>query len=217
VTAWVAHLLATIVRVHAFVGDVRNTVAFVDTNVRRVLHRLFFGPEAPAPAATRKELLSTAETLVPSGRAWKWGQSVIEFGALHCTARKPLCESCPVSNLCVARPAIRASLASLPRGGRVTGGYEGSNRYYRGRVLAVLREASRDGVPLRELGEGLREGFGAEELPWLYGVLESLEKDGLARLWFAKDHPRAVAEERAAYGVDRQGGSIHAPVRVSLP
>jgi hypothetical protein len=108
-------------------------------------------------------------------------------------------------------------LASLPRGGRVTGRYEGSNRYYRGRVLAVLREAPGEGIPFRELGEGLREDFGEEELSWLRGVVESLEKDGLARLWFAEEHPRAVAEERAAYGAGRQGGSTHAPVRVSLP
>ena len=104
-------------------------VAFVDTNVRRVLHRLFFGSEVPVPAAKEKQLLSTAETLVPSGHGWKWGQSVIEFGALHCTARKPLCESCPLSDLCVARPAIRTSLADLPRGGRVAVRYEKSNRY----------------------------------------------------------------------------------------
>jgi A/G-specific adenine glycosylase len=199
------------------VYGVLNSVAFVDTNVRRVLHRLFFGSEVPEPAAKETQLLSTAEALVPSGHGWKWGQSVIEFGALHCTARRPLCESCPLGNLCVARTAIRTSLASLPRVRRATGRYEGSNRYYRGRVLAVLREAPGDGVTFRELGEGLREGFGEEELPWLLGVVESLEKDGLARLWFAEELPRAVAEERAAYGAGRQGGSTHAPVRVSLP
>jgi hypothetical protein len=70
---------------------------------------------------------------------------------------------------------------------------------------------------LRKLGEGLREDFGEEELPWLRGVVEGLEKDGLARLWSAQEHPQAVAEERAAYGAGRQGGSTHAPVRVSLP
>ena len=70
---------------------------------------------------------------------------------------------------------------------------------------------------MRELGEDLREDFGEEELPWLRGVVESLEKDGLARLWFAEDLPPAVAKERVAYGADRPGGSAHAPVRVSLP
>jgi A/G-specific adenine glycosylase len=192
-------------------------VVFLDTNVRRVLHRLFFGSEVPEPAAKEEQLLSTAETLLPRGHGWKGGQTVIEFGALHCTARKPLCESCPLSNLCVARPTIQTSLASLPRGGRNTGRYEGSNRYYRGRVLAVLREAPGEGITLRELAERLREDLREEELPWLRGVVESLEKDGLARLWAAKDYPQAVAEERAAYGADRPGDSTRAPMRVSLP
>jgi A/G-specific adenine glycosylase len=156
------------------VVGVRNSVAFLDTNVRRVLHRLFFGSEIPEPAAKDRKHLSTAGALMPSCRGWKWGQSVIEFSALHCTARRPLCGSCPLSNLCAARPTIRTSLAGMPRGGKATGGYEGSNRYYCGRVLAVLREAPEVVITLRELGEGLREGFGEEMLLWLRGVVESL-------------------------------------------
>jgi A/G-specific adenine glycosylase len=153
---------------------------FVDTNVRRVLHRVFFGAEVPEPKANEKQLLGLAEAMVPRGGGWQWGQSVIELGALRCKARKPLCESCPVVALCAARPAIAQALAGRPRAARATPKYEGSNRYYRGRVLAVLREAPPKGVTLRELGEVLREGFGAADLPWLRGVVESLRKDGLA-------------------------------------
>src|SRR5919202_2197516 len=107
--------MATTVSVRPFVVGVRNAVAFVDTNVRRVLHRLFFGSEVPEPAAKEKQLLSIAEMLVPTGRGWKWGQSVIEFGALRCTARRPLCESCPLSGPCAARPEIRGALARMSR------------------------------------------------------------------------------------------------------
>ncbi len=46
----------------------------------------------------------------------------------------------------------------------------------------MLREAPPEGVALVELGEGLREGFGEADLPWLWGVVESLRKDGLARI-----------------------------------
>lgn len=107
--------------------------AFVDTNARRVLHRLFFRAEVPEPFATERELLRLAEALVPRGRGWKWGQSIIEFGAIQCTARKPLCESCPLSDLCAAKPVIWAALTSLPRAENAAYRYEGSNRYYRGR------------------------------------------------------------------------------------
>jgi A/G-specific adenine glycosylase len=156
-------------------------VHFVDTNARRVLHRLFFGADVPEPVVPEGELLRLAERLVPDGRGRKWGQSVIDLGALRCTARKPLCESCPLSGLCAARPATRGALARMPRAERRTSGYEGSNRYYRWRVLAVLRGAAGAGVLLRELGESLCEDFGEDGLPWLLGIVESLEKDGLAR------------------------------------
>ena len=191
---------------------------FVDTNARRVLHRLFFGVDVPRPAVSEGELLRLAEAMVPRGRGWKWGQAVIEFGALRCTARKPLCESCPLSDLCVAKPMIRATLATLPRAEKAAHRYEGSNRYYRGRALAVLREAPEGGVTLRELGEGLREGFGEGDLLWLLGVVGSLEKDGLAVVSSAGKRPQAVAEERAAYdGADRREDPPCATTRVSLP
>jgi len=155
---------------------------FLDTNVRRVLHRLFFGAEVPEPKAKEGQLLGLAEAMVPRGRGWKWGQSVMELGALRCKARKPLCAACPVGELCAARPTIAEALAGRPRAARVAQGQADSNRHYRGRVLAVLREAPPEGVALGELGEELREGFGEADLPWLWGVVESLRKDGLARM-----------------------------------
>jgi A/G-specific adenine glycosylase len=155
---------------------------FVDTNVWRVLHRLFFGAEIPDPKAKEKQLLNLAEAMVPRGGGWRWGQSVMELGALQCKARKPLCGACPVADPCAARPTIGEALASRPRTARATQGYRGSNRYYRSRALAVLREAPPEGMTLSELGEGLREGFAEADLPWLRGVVESLRKDGLAQI-----------------------------------
>ena len=195
-------------------------VAFVDTNARRVLHRLFFGVDVPRPVVSEGELLRLAEALVPRGRGWEWGQAIIELGALLCTARKPLCESCPLSNLCVARHTILGHLANLPRAEKPAYRYKDSNRYYRGRVLAALREAPEEGVPLRELGKGLREGFGEEDLPWLRNVIQSLEKDGLAVIEGKHPvRPEVVAEERPAYGTsaaaEKQAGAAEAGVKTS--
>jgi A/G-specific adenine glycosylase len=120
--------------------------------------------------------------MVPRDRAWEWGQSVMELGALRCRARKPLCEACPVSELCAARPTIAEALAALPRAAGAAQERGGPNIHHRGRALAVLREAPPEGVALGELGKALREGFGEADLPWLRGVVESLRKDGLARV-----------------------------------
>ena len=191
--------------------------AFLDTNVRRVLHRLFYGADVPRPIVAEGELLRLAKALVPRGQGWEWGQSVIEFGAMQCTARKPLCESCPLSDLCAARPTIWGLISTLPRAAKASHKYEGSNRYYRGRVLAKLRDAPKEGVALRELGEGLREGFSDAELSWLYGVVRSLARDGLVVVSPVGEPPQAVAEERAPYGAYSPADLPHAMTRVSLP
>ncbi len=156
----------------------------------------------------------------------------MELGALVCTARKPGCERCPAGAVCRARDGIAAALAgarSAPpkeAGERSSLRYEDSYRFLRGRVLARLREAPQEGVPLRELGEALREGFADEDLPWILGVVKSLEKDGLAALDDQpppRNHAEAVAEARPAYGAQRDAkredasDSPHGETRVRLP
>ncbi len=39
----------------------------------------------------------------------------MELGALRCTARRPLCESCPVAGSCRARESIQEVLSATPR------------------------------------------------------------------------------------------------------
>lgn len=186
-------------------------VPLVDTNIRRVLHRVFVGPDVPEPAAKESEILALAEKLVPpaGNAAWTWNQAVMELGALTCTARKPRCEACPLSGRCRARARISGALAALPRPPKAETAYryEDSNRYLRGRVLARLREAPAAGVSLRELGAALREGFGEGDLDRIRTVVESLEKDGLAAVYGQQPHDNraeAVAETRPAYGTERE-------------
>ena len=197
-------------------------VSFVDTNMRRVLHRVFFGPEVPKPAVREQDLLNLASELVPRDRSWEWNQALMELGAMRCTARRPLCEYCPVADVCRASTGIRDVLSSTPRSRKKPGsGYEGSNRYYRGRALARLREAPEDGVTLRDLADALLDGVTDEDLTWAEAVVRSLEKDGLAvlvRTSPASGATGAVAEDRPAYGTEASaGGGELAAIRVRLP
>jgi A/G-specific adenine glycosylase len=182
--------------------------AFLDTNIRRVLHRLFLGPEAPKTGRDRA-LEGIASRVVPPGGGWSWNQALMDLGATICTARKPACERCPVAPHCRARPTIADTLttaeASRKDAGRPAYRYEGSDRYYRGRVLAELRALPLEpdaAIPLVALGQGVRPDFSDDHVPWLRGVVASLERDGLA-----------VAEERPAW--DATGGP--AEVVVKLP
>ena len=138
-----------------------------------------------------------------------------------CTARRPLCDGCPLREGCRARQ--EAPSAGWPRPERKSPAYryEYSNRFYRGRVLAELREDSRaggDGVAVRELGQRLGEDFAEGEARWLHAARESLCKDGLAKVSPASDaigSPEVIVEGRAPYGAGPREPSLDA--RVSLP
>ena len=76
-----------------------KAVPAVDTNVRRVLSRVFGNAKFGMRNA---ELWRLAATLVPKNgnRAWKFNQAMMELGALVCTARAPKCQDCPVMDHC---------------------------------------------------------------------------------------------------------------------
>jgi A/G-specific adenine glycosylase len=74
--------------------------AAVDTNVARVLGRVFRVPGARGSSARAKRLWSLAERLVPRGRAGDWNHALMDLGATICVARAPRCGACPVAAVC---------------------------------------------------------------------------------------------------------------------
>ena len=82
----------------------RERAAILDTNVARVLFRVFIGKGVPKAHAMKKDLWSISAALVPRGRAFDFNQALMDFGATLCTARKPKCLICPMAPLCAAYP-----------------------------------------------------------------------------------------------------------------
>ena len=79
--------------------------AILDTNVRRVLGRVFFGPRRLARMRGDRRLWDLAESLVPPGRAYDFNQALMDFGATWCTPRTPRCPRCPMRWFCATSPA----------------------------------------------------------------------------------------------------------------
>jgi len=79
--------------------------ALVDTNVARVLHRVFAPELDPKSGAGLKRLWHIAEQLLPrTGKlTWTHNQALMELGALVCSARAPKCGMCPVQRGCASR------------------------------------------------------------------------------------------------------------------
>jgi len=75
-------------------------VPAVDTNVARVIRRVFFASRLPHPAS--RQIWELTRILVPKNgkRAWRFNQAIMELGALICVARKPKCPECPVKPNC---------------------------------------------------------------------------------------------------------------------
>jgi A/G-specific adenine glycosylase len=91
-------------------------VAVVETNVRRAIE--WFVDPTLHTRVPESEVQRLASNLLPPGQVWRWNQAMIDFGAL----RVP--------------PRPRKSLPERP-----TPRFEETDRFWRGRIVDVLRVA----------------------------------------------------------------------------
>jgi len=90
----------------------RQRAAIVDTNVARVLFRVFVGRGNPKAHATRKHLWAVSEVLVPRKDVFDFNQALMDLGAMVCVARNPRCLVCPLSRMCASYPWKRDDQSS---------------------------------------------------------------------------------------------------------
>ena len=81
-------------------------VAVLDTNVRRVLGRVFLGPRRLRRLRGEKALWDLAASLVPRGHGYDFNQALMDFGATWCTPRRPRCPRCSMRSFCASYPAL---------------------------------------------------------------------------------------------------------------
>ena len=139
-------------------------VAMVDTNVRRVLSRVF--DVEPGAVDT------IADAVVPPRAAYAWSQALMDLGATVCRAKLPMCLLCPLVADC-GGPGVSSS----SRKPRATGEFHGSQRFYRGRVVDFLtRLPHGDGVSVDDLA---RQTAPPSERERLIALITQLASDGL--------------------------------------
>jgi A/G-specific adenine glycosylase len=81
----------------------RERAAILDTNVARVLFRVFIGKGDLKSHAMKRHLWTVSETMVPRRHVFDFNQALMDFGAMVCVARKPKCLVCPMAESCRAR------------------------------------------------------------------------------------------------------------------
>jgi A/G-specific adenine glycosylase len=74
-------------------------LAVLDTNVARILER-FFGLQGERVKSRCKILWGAAEIIAPNKEVGKWNLTLLDFGAMVCRAKNPLCNDCPLSAKC---------------------------------------------------------------------------------------------------------------------
>jgi A/G-specific adenine glycosylase len=86
--------------------------AILDTNVARVLHRVFVGTGDVKAHATQRHLWDISRAVLPVKHVFDFNQALMDLGALVCTARKPKCLLCPMQRRCLGSGLVGAGLGS---------------------------------------------------------------------------------------------------------
>jgi A/G-specific adenine glycosylase len=159
-----------------------EAAACVDTNVRRVLGRL-----AGDEMIDGQRLQALADATMARDAPARWNQALMDYGARVCGPR-PKCQECVVANWCAsreryaapriaeARPTYRARRAKKPEAP-----YEGSTRFYRGRIIEALCALSPGGsIAIEELPSIIADGHMAPSVAETRELVSALERHGLA-------------------------------------
>ena len=150
-------------------------IAAVDTNVRRVITRLF------AEALTPRHLQDAADALVATDDPATWTHASMELGATVCVARNPRCGDCPVADWCASAGLVAVSVR---RTGSAEPAFELTTRWLRGRIIARLRSLDGDAwgrLPATIGAHGSEEVESAVVALQREGLLER-RPDGAVRL-----------------------------------
>ena len=175
----------------------------LDTNIRRVLHRAFVGPESAAGKWQKDDqyLLKLAADVLEAALAIEgqqhdarnWHAALMDFGSLVCTKTNPKWDLCPLTKQKLMKAANRVPSGrrrGVPSGrlyrgerkrepGRVIGRAYVPNRIVRGRIVEVLRNAPA-GLRAPEIGARVCADWSPKEhRDWLELLLQKLMRDQL--------------------------------------
>ena len=155
-------------------------VPVVDINIKRVLGRVDRG----ALFDTDKLAWETATKYLPSKEETpEWNQSLMDLGAMVCTARNPRCESCPLVLNCSASIKFislkDSKQTQIKLANKKKTKFIGSNRYYRGLIISELRDRTKP-IQIDELGKLINPNYSSTgDAMWMTDLINGLIKDGL--------------------------------------
>ncbi|MDP6562020.1 MAG: hypothetical protein QF793_03800 [Candidatus Peribacteraceae bacterium] len=184
----IGHYTAAAIRNFAF----NLPTPCIDTNIRRILHRVFIGPEN-ADGTWKKsdrDLLKIAgevlDIAVESGDTQNWHAALMDFGSLVCTKRSPKWDICPLTQKGIMKAAYMVPKYEIrntkTEPGRMVGSKHIPNRIFRGKVVEELRDSSK-GLTIPEIGRRVCIDWDeSEHMQWLESIITALKKDHLIQM-----------------------------------
>lgn len=127
----------------------KENIAMVDTNIRQIITHFFF-EEKPQKESIIQEV---ADRIVPKGESWEWHQALMDYGAIA------------MSKVKMQKSKVKKNI--IP--------FKESNRYYRGRIMDMLREGEK--IELNFIAEAALSYQKSTE--FIASILDGLASDGL--------------------------------------
>jgi A/G-specific adenine glycosylase len=81
--------------------------AILDTNVARVLFRVFVGRGTYKDHSMDRRLWAISRAVLPHRHVFDFNQALMDLGATVCSARTPTCKSCPMRRKCRTFQVLR--------------------------------------------------------------------------------------------------------------
>jgi len=183
----VGHYTAAAVRNFAF----HISTPCIDTNIRRIIHRCFVGPERRDGSWRKNDayLLTVADALLQEALSYDgrtsadWHAALMDFGSLVCTKTNPKWDSCPLTKKGLCKAAYNVHLQKgrsvKKEPGRCIGSTFVPNRIFRGKIVEELRDAT-EPLSREEIGSRICiDWSSAHHTQWLEDILKKLESDSL--------------------------------------
>lgn len=173
----------------------------LDTNIRRILHRTFVGPENSDGTWKKddKYLLKIAEEVLDTAvqiqnakykmqkipcDAASWHAALMDFGSLVQTKSNPKWNECPLTAKKIMKTSQQAFAIAenckseiLNRTSSEPGRFVGTkyipNRIFRGKVIEELRDTS-EGLKLDVIGRRICLDWSPDHRSWLQGIVQKL-------------------------------------------
>ncbi len=152
----------------------------VDTNIRRVLGRVYLGVHFP-DLSHDEAIIEVSEELLKSKRFHDIPQALFDLATMTCL-KTPLCEVCPLKDSCKSSTDFLSGKVITPKRTikkaieKKHTGKKYPDRIYRGRILKVVRE--KGSVKTNIIGPEIDKTFNPKtDGGWLKSMLDRLERD----------------------------------------